>query len=145
MHNHIKKLVIVILIMVLSILLTNLSFAFGLNDVENGYFRDYPADEGYANVGEAFPRFFSHTKWVTVTNNEGVTVPGFKGIAQIDGNNAKFEIYFVMHDGYVFINEVYVNGERCFFRPVKMMPNMASLLGYNTLNDNDLLAAIYLN
>lgn len=145
MHKGFRKLSLLLLVIAFSVFCAGTSFALGLDDVKKGYFEDYPADEGYPNIGDAFSGFFSHPKWTEGKSNKDEPVPVFKGVAELNGSNAKFEISFVTHDGNMFINEIYVNGERRFFRPVKILPNMANICGYNTMSDDDLLAAVYLN
>ena len=78
-------------------------------------------------------------------DSDGGKVHGFKGVAKLNGRNTRFKVYFVINDdGLVYINEIYINSERRFFRPVKVVPKMASLFGYNTVSYDDILAAVYI-
>lgn len=128
----------------LSLTTCNPSEALTVKDVEDGYFENYPKEEGYDDIGDVFNRVFHYAGWFVVKDKDGKDVPGFKGIAELKCvKNIKFEIYFVKHGDNVFINEIYVNGERRFFRPAKLLPCMSDLLGRNTMDDGEFLAAVY--
>lgn len=119
--------------------------AYSVKEIQSGYFVDYPASEGYPCVGKAFSNFFSQPKWITEKSQGGSTIAVFTGIAQFNNQNAKYKIGFVKEDGYVYLNQVFINKKMVFYRAVELMPNMATLFGNNVIDDDDLLAAIYLN
>ena len=116
-----------------------------VKEIQGGHFVDYPASEGYPSVGKAFNNFFSQPKWLIQKSQGGAPIAVFTGIAQFNKQNAKYKIGFLKENGYVYLNQVFINNKLVFSRAVELLPSMATLYGNNVIDDDDLLAAVYLN
>ena len=143
MNKYFQKLLLLLFVVAFSVFSAGASFALSIDDVKKGYFENYPADKNYPNVGDAFSRFFSNPRWTITKAVKDKPAPFFSGVALLDGNKAILNIYFIIENGHVAIDNIYVHGERRFCRIVKLLPKMANIFGNNTMSDDSLLAAVY--
>ena len=116
-----------------------------LQEIQNGYFRNYPPSEGFPNIKKAFESFFEQSKW---------SGEAFHAIHLVDGRRAKIRIKFSVDSSdnrFVRVHDIYINDSFAYSALNERNPLFDKSVGSwanlppNRIIINDFLADIFLS